>query len=68
MFLGDDLLAWLALALGAALAAGNALALLRPPREPRAEGELDRPPLLRTLAMITVGLVAAVWAIASLAS
>ena len=31
VFLGEDLLAWLVLAIGAALAVGNALALIRPP-------------------------------------
>jgi hypothetical protein len=66
--LGDDLLPWLLLAFGAALVAGNALALIRPPR-PRA-GELDdtpeRPPLSRSLTMIVLGAVASVWAIASL--
>jgi multisubunit Na+/H+ antiporter MnhG subunit len=67
VLLGDDLLPLLVLAIGAAMAFGSALALVRPP-EPgtREEGELERPPLARSLVMIGVGLVAAVWALASL--
>jgi len=65
MFLGEDLLAWLVLALGAAMAAGSLMALVRPPDAPR-DGELARAPLARSLVMITVGTVAAVWALASL--
>lgn len=67
MFLGEDLLAWLVLALGGALAAGNVLALLRPPPEAK-DGELARAPVGRTVTMAVVGLVAAVWALASLVS
>ncbi|MFN2606327.1 MAG: hypothetical protein ABR511_00320 [Acidimicrobiales bacterium] len=65
LFLGNDLLAWLLLALGGALTVGNGLALLRPPRQPRT-GELARPPIGRSLLMGTVGLLAAIWALASL--
>jgi hypothetical protein len=65
MFLGEDLLAWLVLALGAAMAAGSLMALVRPPDAPR-DGELSRAPLARSLVMIAVGTVAAVWALASL--
>lgn len=67
MFLGEDILAWAVLALGAAMAVGSALALARPPVE-REEGDLPRAPLGRSLVMIAIGLIAAVWAIASLAS
>ena len=67
MFLGEDLLAWLVLALGAALAVGNGLALVRPPARAK-EGELATAPVGRSLAMMAVGLVAAVWALASLIS
>lgn len=67
MFLGEDLLAWLVLALGGALAVGSGLALVRPPDRPR-EGELASAPLGRSLVMIAVGTVAAVWALASLIS
>jgi hypothetical protein len=65
VFLGEDILAWAVLALGAAMAMGSALALVRPPVE-REEGDLPRAPLGRSLVMIAVGLVAAVWALASL--
>jgi hypothetical protein len=66
MFLGEDLLAWLTLAIGGALLVGNAVALMRP-RAPK-EGELARPPLARTVIQMTIGLVATVWALASLVS
>jgi hypothetical protein len=65
MFLGEDLLAWLVLALGAAMAAGSLMALVRPPDRPR-EGELAAAPLGRSIVMIVVGSVAAIWALASL--
>ena len=65
LFLGDQLLAWLVLALGAALAVGNMLALLRPPQR-AAKGDLERAPVARSALMIAVGGVAAVWALASL--
>ena len=65
VFLGQDLLAWLVLAFGGALAVGNALALLRPPPQAK-DGELTRAPVGRTVTMAVVGLVAAIWAIASL--
>lgn len=66
MFLGEDILAWLVLALGGALAVGNLLALVRPPESARADSDLAKAPVARTLIMGLVGLVAAVWAIASL--
>jgi hypothetical protein len=65
LFLGDNLLAWVLLALGGALAVGNGLALVRPPRQER-EGELARAPVGRSLVMGALGLVAAIWALASL--
>jgi hypothetical protein len=65
VFLGDDLLAWLLLALGGALAVGTGLALVKPPAE-RGEGDLARPPMARSLVMIAVGVVAAVWGLATL--
>lgn len=67
MFLGEDLLALLVLAFGAAMAVGSALALLRPPTT-REEGDLPQAPLGRSLLMIAVGTVAAIWAVASLMS
>lgn len=65
-FLGDDLLVYLVLAMGAALVAGNLAAILRPPERARAEGELERAPITRSLVMAGVGLVAALWALVSL--
>jgi hypothetical protein len=62
---GDDLLSYLVLALGGALAVGSILALVRPP-ERRAEGDLERAPVARSLVMAAVGAIAAIWAIASL--
>ena len=67
MFLGEDLLPLLVLALGAAMVVGNGLALVRPPAQPR-EGELSRAPAGRSVVMIVIGAVAAVWALASLLS
>ena len=66
MLFGEDLLVWLVLALGAAMAVGNLLALLRPASSPHREGDLGRAPLGRSLLFIVVGLTAAVWALASL--
>lgn len=92
MFLGEDIGAWLVLALGAAMAAGHAAALLSPPRRPgraadppggagsdaddsnTGDRERDRGsdhrrvPLGRSLLFIGIGLVAAIWALASLVS
>jgi hypothetical protein len=65
VFLGEDLLAYLVMAMGAALCAGNVLAVARPPAEHR-EGELMRAPLGRSLLMAAIGFVAFVWALASL--
>ena len=67
MFLGEDLLPWLTLAIGGALAVGTGLALLRPP-EQQAEGQLQKAPLGRSLVQIAIGTVASVWAIATLLS
>ena len=71
MFLGEDLLPYLVLAFGGALFVGNVLALLRPPPVPSASDDAveearPRPPVGRTLLMASIGLVAAIWAIASL--
>ena len=58
------------LALGAAMVAGNVLALLRPPEARGATGaDADaptRPPVARAVVMIVIGLIAAIWGIASL--
>lgn len=66
VFLGEDLLIWLVLALGAAMAAGNLFALVRPPDERRDDADLERAPVGRSIVLIVVGLVAAIWAVASL--
>jgi hypothetical protein len=67
MLLGEDLLPLLVLAFGGALSIGTALALVRPPANPR-DGELVRPPLARSVVMIAIGALAAFWALASLAA
>ena len=67
LFGGADLLPLLVLALGGALAVGNGLALLRPPAQTK-QGDLARAPTGRSVLMLLVGLVAAIWAIASLTS
>ena len=65
MFLGKDLLPLLVLALGAAMVVGNGLAVLRPPAKTK-PGELARAPRGRSLLMVMIGLMAAVWALATL--
>ena len=42
MFLGENLLAWLVLALGGALFVGNLLAVIKPPEVARAETDMLR--------------------------
>ena len=65
MFLGDQLLEYLLLALGGALFVGNVLALLRPPAR-KDDGDLARAPVGRSLVMAVLGFVAAVWALGSI--
>ena len=65
VFLGEDLLAWLVLAIGAAMAVGSVMAIVRPPEQPK-EGDLARAPIGRSVTMAIVGALAAVWALASL--
>jgi hypothetical protein len=67
VFLGNDLLAYVVLALGAALFVGNGLALLRPPAQLQ-RGDLQRPPIARTVVMMAIGAIAAVWSLGSLLS
>lgn len=68
----DDVLRELLVALGAALFLGNLLALIRrrPPAGVVGDGgeEAPRPPVGRTIAYLVIGLVVAVWGIASLAA
>ncbi len=66
VFLGDNLLAYLVLALGGALFAGNLMALVKPP--PQKEGDLAKAPIGRSVLMGLIGFVAAVWSLASLLS
>ena len=62
---GPDILAYLVLALGAAMAVGSVLALVRPP-EARQEGDLEEAPVARSLVFAGIGVVAALWALGSL--
>ena len=66
MFLGENLLAWLIIALGGAMFAGNAAALIRPPKKRRDENDLVKAPVLRSVIMATVGAIAAIWSAVSL--
>jgi hypothetical protein len=65
VFLGEDILPLMVLALGGAMLVGNVLALIHPPEQAK-EGELERAPRGRTFTFIAVGAVATVWAVASL--
>jgi hypothetical protein len=62
---GPDILAYLVLALGGAMVVGSIGALIRPP-EQRREGDLTDAPVARSLVFAGIGLVAALWALASL--
>jgi hypothetical protein len=64
----DNLPQLMVLALGAAMAGGNALALIRPPENKRDTGDLERAPVVRSVVYIALGLVAAAWALATLLS
>jgi hypothetical protein len=65
--LGPNFLEFLVLALGAALVVGNVGALLRPrTADGTGANELRRAPVGRSLFMAAIGLLAAVWALASL--
>ena len=65
MFLGENLIVYLVLAFGGALAVGNFLALVST-KEATKDSDFERPPLFRSISMILIGLIAAVWAIISL--
>jgi len=67
LFLGEDFLPWMVLAFGAAMVVGPLYALIRPPRAPEGE-EAGSAPLGRTVGMVAVGSIAAVWGLASLLS
>lgn len=66
MFLGEDLIVWLLLALGGALFVGNVAALVKPPTAPRDEADLEQAPRSRSIAMAAIGLVVAIAALAAL--
>lgn len=66
MFLGDDLLPFLVLAFGGALFVGNVLAIVRPPERQLDESNLERAPVGRSIGFALLGLLAAIWAIATL--
>lgn len=71
LFLGKDFLPWMVLAFGAAMVLGPLVALVRPPSDVRtgADDEVPtRPPLARTVTMMVIGAIAAVWGAASLLS
>lgn len=68
MFLGDDLLPFMVLAFGAALCVGNFLAIVKPPAQQLDESHLERAPIVRSLVFSGIGLIAAIWALASLLS
>jgi hypothetical protein len=46
---------------------GNVLALVRPPERPK-EGELVKAPVARTVVMASVGGLAVLWAVATIAA
>ncbi len=66
MFLGEDLIPLLLLALGGALFVGNVMAIVRPPERRHDDDDLDRAPIVRSLVYAALGLVAAIWALATL--
>ena len=68
MFLGQDLIVWLLLALGGAMFAGNVMALVKPPEARRDDTDLERAPRSRSIAMAAIGFVVAVAALAALVS
>ena len=65
MFLGEDLLGWLLLALGAAMFVGNGLAILRPPAN-KENTDLKKAPIARSLIFMLLGLISSVAALGTL--
>ena len=80
-FLGENLLLWLLLALGGALAIGNLLALVRPKEDSKensrknsrpqktddsSKSDLPKAPVFRTVFMMLLGTGVSIWALASL--
>ena len=66
MFLGEDIFAWMVIALGVAMFAGNVTALVRPPKNHRDANDLTKAPVMRSVVMATIGAIAALWALVSL--
>ncbi|MEY3477764.1 MAG: hypothetical protein RL415_27 [Actinomycetota bacterium] len=66
MFLGEDILAWMIIALGGAMFAGNVAALIRPPKQRRDVNDLTKAPVFRSVVMATIGAIATIWALVSL--
>lgn len=75
--LGDDFMPWMVLAFGAAMVVGNLAAMFRPPKQDAKASPQQRknnnapaakPPVVRSLVMIAIGAVAAVWGAVSLLS
>ena len=58
MFLGENLIVYLVLAFGGALAVGNFLALIST-KAPE-DSDFERPPLFRSIVMILIGVIAAI--------
>ncbi len=48
------------------MALGNLAALVRPPEQGRKEGDLDKAPMTRSVIMMVIGSLAALWALATL--
>ena len=66
LFLGDNLLAYMLLAFGGAMAVGNVMALVRPPERPKKDTDLEKAPVVRSAVFAVIGAIAALWALASL--
>jgi hypothetical protein len=66
LFLGNDLIVWLLLALGGALFVGNVMALVRPPTAARRDGDLEQAPRGRSTFMAGIGFVVTVAALGAL--
>jgi len=68
LLLGDNLLVYLVLAFGGAMAVGNVLAIVKPPERPKKDGDLEQAPVVRSVVFAVIGFLAALWALASLLS
>jgi hypothetical protein len=66
MFLGKDLIVWLLLALGAAMFAGNVMALVKPPQVRHDEADLEQAPRSRSIVMAAIGFMVALAALGAL--